>query len=216
MYGVVVMARVRTIAFVFLMSLALSIPAYAQVKIPNNAERFKRDLIRASHYYWGLDAPVATFAAQIHAESYWRTQVKSHAGAEGLAQFMPATADWISGLYKDLKSNDPYNPDWAIRAMLQYDDFLYKRVKAIDQCNRMGKALAAYNGGLGWVQRDERLASKSGLNSQILFGHVDSVNAGRSASNKRENRNYPRKILLQFQPAYEDAGWGPGVDCDAY
>ena len=190
--------------------------ACADVAIPKNAERYRRDLVRSSHYYWGLDAPVATFAAQIHAESYWRPQVTSHAGAIGLAQFMPATAQWISGLYADLKENDPTNPQWAIRAMLQYDDFLYKRVSAVDECNRMGKALSAYNGGLGWVQRDEKLAQKQGLNPSILFGHVDTVNAGRSAANKRENRDYPRKILFQFQHTYEDAGWGKGIDCNGY
>lgn len=180
--------------------------------IPREAERLRPSLVRVAQYHWGLDAPVAVFAAQIHAESRWNAQAVSPVGAQGLAQFMPATSDWISGLYEHLEANEPRNPQWAMAALVTYDRWLWDRVSAASECSRMPKALAAYNGGLGWVRRDERLAAQRGLDPAVWFGSVETVNAGRSAAAKRENTEYPRKILFVFQPLYSD--WGLGVRCE--
>ncbi len=59
-------------------------------------------------------------------ESAWQPMVRSPVGAQGMAQFMPATATWISQLYPQLRENKPYNPTWAIRALVQYDQHLWK------------------------------------------------------------------------------------------
>ena len=67
----------------------------AEVTIPRAAQQYRATLVRAAHATWGLDAPVAVFAAQVHTESWWRNDTVSHAGAQGLAQFMPATARWL-------------------------------------------------------------------------------------------------------------------------
>lgn len=210
------MKRAHAIAFtlvVFLVSLAAPCLA-APVEIPQRAAQYRASLTRAAHYYWGLDAPVATFAAQIHTESRFKTDAVSHAGARGIAQFMPGTSRWISGVYAHLKENEPSNPEWGIRALVTYDRYLFDRVNGADYCQRMAKALASYNGGLGWLRRDEKLAAADGKDAGYLFGVVENYNAGRSASAKRENRNYPRVILLEVQPAYEKAGWGQGVLCE--
>lgn len=66
--------------------------------------------------------------------------------------------------------------------------------------------LSAYNGGLGWVQRDQTLAAQRGLDRQRWFGHVATVNAGRAATNWRENRHYPQRILYELAPRY--LTWG--------
>jgi soluble lytic murein transglycosylase-like protein len=66
-----------------------------------------------------------TFAAQLHQESGWRPDAVSPVGAQGLAQFMPATADWISQLMPGLNSREPFNPAWAIRALVSYDRWLW-------------------------------------------------------------------------------------------
>lgn len=97
-----------------------------------------------------LSALVADFAAQLHQESGWRPDAISPAGAQGLAQFMPATADWISQLIPMLSSREPFNPAWAIRALVSYDRWLWQRVSAASDCERMAMTLSGYNGGLGW------------------------------------------------------------------
>ena len=76
--------------------LALALPVQAQV--PQAAQQYRALLVRTAHAVWGLDAPVAVLAAQIHQESAWNAQAISRVGAQGLAQFMPATATWIAGV----------------------------------------------------------------------------------------------------------------------
>lgn len=180
--------------------------------IPADANKYKRDLIRQSHHVWGLNAPVATFAAQIHQESAWRTDAKSHVGAQGLAQFMPATAKWIAGAFPEsLGSNQPTNPTWALRALVTYDKWLYQRTSAVNHCNHMAKVLSAYNGGLGWVYKDQALAKSKGDDPSYWWDSVEKYNAGRSAANFKENRDYPQRILTRHEPSYVQAGWGIGA-----
>lgn len=71
-------------------------PVFA-VSIPVEARQYQRELTRNARAVWGLNAPVSTFAAQIHQESQWNARARSPVGAQGLAQFMPATASWIAG-----------------------------------------------------------------------------------------------------------------------
>jgi soluble lytic murein transglycosylase-like protein len=178
--------------------------------LPRDAQRHRRDLVRNARLVWGLDAPVATFAAQIHQESRWRSDAVSPVGAKGMAQFMPATARWISGAYPALADNQPTNPIWALRALVTYDRHLWERVTATDKCNRMAMTLASYNGGLGWVWRDQKLAAAQGADSARWFDQVERFNAGRHAAAFRENRGYPRLILRTYEPRYAAAGWGQG------
>ncbi len=69
--------------------------AHCAPSIPQRAQQHRALLTREARMAWGLDAPVATFAAQIHQESLWRDDARSHAGAQGLAQFMPTTSRWL-------------------------------------------------------------------------------------------------------------------------
>ncbi len=193
-------------------------PAWAADSVPHVAEQYRRTLVRAAHQGWGLDAPIATMAGQVHQESRWQRDARSPVGAQGLAQFMPATADWMAEIYPNsLGPAQPYNPGWALRAMVAYDQWLYARNQAAaSECDRWAFVLAAYNGGLGWVNRDRRLASASGADQLAWFDSVERHNAGRSAANFRENRHYPRAILLRWEPLYAAAGWGPGVCAERY
>jgi len=194
-----------------LMLLAICcMPAYAQ-DIPRDALRYRADLTRNARAVMGMDAPIPLFSAQIHQESAWRLGARSPVGAQGLAQFMPAASEWISGLYPALAANEPYNPGWALRALVTYDAWLYERIPAASVCERWAFTLSAYNGGLGWVNRDKKLALSQGLDPLAWFGSVERVNAGRSAANWHENRQYPQRIIVQHQPKYVAAGWGSKV-----
>ncbi len=194
------------VAFGFAVSLS---PANA-AEPPAAAKPYRAEVIRNARAVWGMDAPVADFAGQFQQESGWNPVARSPVGAQGMAQFMPATADWISTQFPELHEREPFNPSWAIRALVQYDQWLWQRVSGRDSCQRMAFTLSAYNGGLGWVNRDKKLATQRGLDAGVWFDAVATVNAGRSAANWRENRGYPQRILYQNAPRY--LSWG-GANC---
>lgn len=201
----------------FILAALACLPAPAADRVPTEAEQYRRTLVRSAHAEWGLAAPVATMAAQVHQESRWRADARSPAGAQGLGQFMPATAAWMAELYAaTLGPAQPFNPGWALRALVTYDLWLYERVQATSDCERWAFVLSAYNGGLGWVNRDRKLASAKGADQLAWFDSVERHNAGRSAANFRENRDYVRKILLRWEPLYVSAGWGAGVCAERY
>lgn len=178
-------------------------------EVPQSAHKYRAELTRNARLAWGLDAPIATFAAQVHQESGWKPNAISRVGAQGLAQFMPATADWIGGIVPALAQRQPDNPTWALRALTAYDRWLWERIAAESDCERMAMVLSAYNGGLGWLLKDKALAQASGGIRNRWFGQVERFNAGRSQAAFAENRSYPKRIIKVLQPAY--ASWGQGV-----
>lgn len=177
--------------------------------IPPEAQRHRAQLVREARFQFGLDAPVSTLAAQIHQESRWNSSAVSPAGAQGLAQFMPSTAAWMPKIDRRTGEPLPFNPAWAMRALCSYDKWLLDRVRGATLCDRWHFALAAYNGGLGWVQRDQRMTAEAGLDP-LQWQYVRLFNAGRSAANFRENRGYAPRILGPLTNLYRVAGWGKG------
>jgi hypothetical protein len=99
-------------------------------------ERFRRPLIESAARH-GVSA--ALLAAQLMAESNFNPAAVSSAGAQGIAQFMPATAA-AYGL------DDPFDPEAAIDAQARMMGELLSRFGAVEL------ALAAYNAGPGAVE----------------------------------------------------------------
>lgn len=189
--------------------LALSDLAFAQ--IPAEAGRWRYELTRQARLVWGLDAPIATFAAQIHQESSWQAGARSRVGARGMAQFMPKTADWIAEEYpEELGFNQPENPIWAIRALVRFDRWLWDRVTARTDCDRMAKVLSGYNGGLRMLERETERAIGLRLDPERWWAHVEVVTGVRADWAWVENRTYVNRILLVLEDRYQAAGWGRG------
>ncbi|NMV36913.1 transglycosylase SLT domain-containing protein [Ralstonia insidiosa] len=159
-------------------------------------------LIREAQAVHGVGAPVPMFAGQIRQESSWRAGITAPDDGRGLAQFMDATAAMIARAYPELGAPDPYNPRWAIRALVRYDGWLYARVKGETPCERWAAALKGYNAGIGYVQRAQ---SHSPLPLR-WFGTTEWINRGQSPHNFEYSRMYPRWILFKHQPIY--AAWG--------
>lgn len=182
-------------------------PAHAQV--PPQAARYRAELTRAAHAQWGLNAPVAVLAAQVHQESTWNPQAVSRVGARGLGQFMPGTTSWWCGRTGTGAADClPNNPAWALRALVGYDKYLRDLTPAhYSERDRMWVALRGYNGGLGHWQLE---AARTGLPSPTRE-QVDAAcgSAKRSAVHCPENLGYPRRIMSVLQPRY--ASWGPGL-----
>lgn len=167
---------------------------------------YRKLLTGTAHRYYGLGAPVSMFAAQMMQESSCRPGITAWDNGRGLAQFMDGTTDQVARMYPELGKPAPYNPSWAIPALLRYDGWLYARVQGDDACQRWAASLKGYNAGLGYVQRAQRQSSAPGR----WFGVTEDLNVGQSGKNFEYSRNYPRVILFKHQPQY--ANWG-GVVC---
>jgi hypothetical protein len=105
------------------------------------------------------DIPIAFFLWQ---ESRFRSQEISLVGAQGVAQFMPATAAEV-GL------DDPFDPLKALPASARFLRKLH------DQFGNLGLAAAAYNAGSGrikkWLSRQDALPKETRAYVKIITGN---------------------------------------------
>ena len=210
--GIVLLAMVT-----LLLAATCAQPAYAaegpSVQIPERSALYRHRVEQAAARAWGVESSPARLAAQLHQESAWRADARSHAGAQGIAQFMPATARWMGEIFRaELGAFDPWNPQQAIMAAALYDRWLLDRVQPIGHtrltdCSRWNFALRGYNGGELWLLR-ERGMTVAGRKNPNDWRDVQQFRA-RGPSAHRENTAYPRRILLLLEPAYLAAGW-PG------
>jgi membrane-bound lytic murein transglycosylase F len=108
-------------------------------------------------------------ASQVYQESKFDPKASSWAGAHGLMQLMPATAE-------SLGIDDLSDPKQSIQAGTKYLKQLYKQFEHIqDSVNRMKLTLASYNCGLGHVLDAQRLAEANDLDPAIWNDHVEEM-----------------------------------------
>lgn len=99
-------------------------------------------------------------AAQVYQESKFNPKASSWAGAKGLMQVMPATAESLG--IKNIS-----DPSESLRGGTTYLGQIYNQFNHInDSLNRVKLTLAAYNCGLGHLQDAQRLAEQNGLNPE--------------------------------------------------
>jgi hypothetical protein len=110
------------------------------------------------------DVPVPFFIRLLFQESGFKAGVVSPAGAEGIAQFMPATS-------ADMGLDNPFDPLPAIRASARLLRGL------VQQFGNLGLAAAAYNAG---PKRIADWLAKKGKLPQETQGYVRSI-TGRAA-----------------------------------
>lgn len=107
------------------------------------------------------EIPVAFFARLIWQESRFRSNEVSHAGAQGVAQFMPETA-------ADVGLDDPFDPLKALPASAR----LLRKLR--DDFGNIGLAAAAYNAGSGriqkWLARQSELPQETRDYVRIITG----------------------------------------------
>jgi membrane-bound lytic murein transglycosylase F len=102
-------------------------------------------------------------AAQCYQESCFDPHAKSWAGACGLMQIMPSTADHLG-----LPRSEIYNPEQNIAAAVKYIAELQQSFSDIpNQTERTKFVLAAYNGGGFHIRDAMALARKYGRNDKM-------------------------------------------------
>jgi soluble lytic murein transglycosylase-like protein len=200
-------------ALLFLLAAGVAVSAISAKSAfaaPDLCTQYRSTLIREAQAVYGLNAPIPALIAQLRKESSCRADVTAWDDGRGLAQFMDGTTAQVGRMFPELGPPDPYDPRWAIRALVRYDNWLYERVKGDTYCERWAAALKGYNAGLGYVQRAQRTSPTPGT----WFNGTENINAGQSAKNFEDSRRYPRVILFKHQPLY--AHWGvvtcPGTE----
>lgn len=187
---------------------------------PQLARQYEREIRTSAYRVFGLNAPVAVLAAQLHQESSWNPQARSWVGAQGLAQFMPATGRDMAQRYPgECAPYNPLDPSWAIRCQHRYmrellDSLKPRTARGFTPCSAWAFGLSAYNGGLGWVQRDRTAATAAGRDPDVWFAHVEVTPDRRRAPQFiKENRGYPQRILTVLQPRYVKHWNLRGITC---
>lgn len=165
---------------------------------------YKGYVIREAQFRFGVPAPAPVIAGQIQQESAWNPAAISPVGAQGLMQFMPATSNWaaVAGGFNTV---EPFSAAWSIRAGVWYDRWLFDRIRQYkSECDRWQFALSAYNGGLGWVYKRQKLSA-----DPASYAATSVINPGIHPVNQKENSTYAPRIVYRHQPAFR--AWGRSV-----
>lgn len=140
----------------------------------------------------------AWYAAQIEQESAWRPTAASKY-AKGLAQFTPPTWGDIAPLTDPSCVDKPEtDPACSVRAQLLYMERLKRSVAKVD-APRL-QAFRAYNGGLGWLRREQRRCAEKPRCNPYSYQDLLDV-CVRADWACRENQEYPGRIAAK-EPKY--------------
>lgn len=123
------------------------------------------ELVRTAAEQHGFDWPL--IVAMMYRESRFDPDVVSWAGARGLMQVLPTTAERFG--ISDLDS-----PEGSILAGVRMLGWLYQQFESeLPVPDRTWFSLAAYNAGLGHLLDARRLARKQGLDPNRWFDNVE-------------------------------------------
>jgi membrane-bound lytic murein transglycosylase MltF len=130
-------------------------------------------------------------AAQGYQESRLEQSARSHVGAIGVMQVMPATGEELR--VGDITLLEP-NIHAGVKYMRQMVDRHFGR-EPMDGINKMLFAFAAYNAGPGRVRQLRREAAARGLDPNVWFNNVERVAAERIG---RETVTYVSNIYKYY------------------
>lgn len=106
--------------------------------------------VRTEHTkYFGFSFPYWYSVGQLKAESACRADAGSFDGGQGVAQFMPKTAQYIASLMGE--ALDPYNPKQAIRAQAFYMNRIHTKENWTE---KLWIDFQIYNGGAGTLKAE--------------------------------------------------------------
>jgi len=111
--------------------------------------------------------------AQAYQESRLKAKARSHVGARGIMQLMPATG-------REMKVGNINNTDANIHAGTKYHKLLkdhYFSDKAISEADRTLFIFAGYNAGPNKINRLRKKAQARGLNPNVWFDNVELIAA---------------------------------------
>jgi membrane-bound lytic murein transglycosylase F len=123
------------------------------------------DIVHKYAEHYGFDWRL--IVAQMYQESQFDPNAISYAGAEGLMQLIPATADFMG-------ITDTYDPDTSIQAGVRYMDYLRSKFdEDLLLEDRIWFSLASYNAGYNRVHRARLIAESMNLDKNKWFDNVE-------------------------------------------
>ena len=141
------------------------------------------------------DMDFLLMGAQAFQESGLDQDARSHVGAIGIMQVMPATG-------AELKVGDITKVDANIHAGVKYMRFMidqYFKDEPMDRVNKGLFAFASYNAGPGRVRQLRKETAERGLDPNVWFGNVEQVASERIG---RETVTYVSNIY-KYYVAYQ-------------
>jgi len=111
--------------------------------------KYDRHFKKYSKRYFGPLFDWHWFKAQAIAESGLSHDARSHVGALGLMQIMPATFVEINKKNPDFSRLE--SPKWNIAAGIYYDRTLYRKFKKTAAQDKLYMTFASYNAGYGRI-----------------------------------------------------------------
>jgi membrane-bound lytic murein transglycosylase MltF len=165
-----------------------------QIKDPTGSaewKRFEETLLLFKKYGEQYAFDPLMLAAQGYQESQLDQNAKSHVGAIGVMQLMPATG-------AELKVGDITITEPNIHAGTKYMDQLMTKFFSdaeFSAANRSLFAFAAYNAGPGRISQMRKLAQKRGLDPNKWFNNVELVTAEKVGI---ETTTYVRNIYKYY------------------
>ena len=154
-------------------------------------KRFEQTLELFEKYGKQYNFDPLMLAAQGFQESQLNQDAKSHVGAVGVMQIMPATG-------KELKVGDIRITEPNIHAGAKYMDQLMTKYfpdAGFDEVNRTLFAFASYNAGPGNISKMRKAAEKGGLDPDQWFNNVEIVTAQKIGI---ETTTYVRNIYKYY------------------
>ena len=159
----------------------------------SDAERKKlRELVKLFEKYGSkYNVDYLLMAAQGYQESQLDQSARSHVGAIGVMQVMPATG-------KDLAVGDISQTEPNVHAGVKYFRFMvdqFYKDEPMDPLNKGLMTLASYNAGPGRMRQLRKETAQRGLDPNVWFGNVERVVSERVG---RETVTYVSNIYKYY------------------
>jgi membrane-bound lytic murein transglycosylase MltF len=151
-------------------------------------------------YAGSYDLDYVLMMAQGYQESGLDQTVRSHVGAIGVMQVMPATG-------RDMKVGDVHQIDANVHAGVKYIRFMIDQFFANEPIDRLNKALfafAAYNCGPGRLRQLRAEAKRRGLNPNVWFNNVEHIAGERVGRETVQYVGNIYKYYIAYQLALQD------------
>ena len=142
-----------------------------------------KDLIQKAAEQYGQDPNL--LAALLQQESNFNPRAQSKAGAQGLAQFMPGTA-------QQMNVTDPFNPQQAIPGAAQYLQWIQQSYPQFSP----EQVLQSYNAGPGRVAQGGQLPMETQQYPGAVMGRMPNALEAAAAYNVNQGPELPTRGRL--------------------